>query len=99
MPTTNNKLVDENLCWKFLLQKGEGKKLHIPVVKTMFASKKTYTSVDPKQFEVSKFRLKSVILISEYFYSKFGHSNHPPCIKNTSINYLGNKTRKLQITC
>ena len=39
---------------------------------------KNYTSVDPKQFTVSKFRLKPVILISEYFCSRCGHTNHPP---------------------
>ena len=37
-----------------------------------------YTSVDPKQFTVSKFRLKPVILISECFCSRCGHTNHPP---------------------
>ena len=38
-----------------------------------------YTSVDPKQFTVSKFRLKPVIFISECFYSRCGHTNqHPP---------------------
>ena len=38
-----------------------------------------YTSVDPKQFTVSKFRLKPVILISEYFCSRCGHTDqHPP---------------------
>ena len=38
-----------------------------------------YTSVDPKQFTVSKFRLKPVILISECFCSTCGHTNqHPP---------------------
>ena len=34
---------------------------------------------DPKQFTVSKFRLKPVILISECFCSRCGHTNqHPP---------------------
>ena len=38
-----------------------------------------YTSVDPKQFTASKFRLKPVILIFEYFCSRCGHTNqHPP---------------------
>ena len=38
-----------------------------------------YTSVDPKQFTVNKFRLKPVILISECFCSRCGHTNqHPP---------------------
>ena len=36
------------------------------------------TSVDPKQFTVSKFRLKPVTLISECFCSRCGHTNHPP---------------------
>ena len=39
---------------------------------------KNYTSVDPKQFTVSKFRLKPVTLISEYFCSRCGHTQHPP---------------------
>ena len=40
---------------------------------------KNYTSVDPKQFTASKFRLKPVILISECFCSRCGHTNqHPP---------------------
>ena len=44
-----------------------------------FTIKINYTSVDPKQFTVSKFRLKPVILISEYFCSRCGHTNqHPP---------------------
>ena len=43
------------------------------------SSIKNYTSVDPRQFTVSKFRLKPVILISEYFCSRCGHTNqHPP---------------------
>ena len=38
-----------------------------------------YTSIDPKQFTVSKFRLKPVILICECFCSRRGHTNqHPP---------------------
>ena len=38
-----------------------------------------YTSVDPKQFTVSKFRLKPVILIPECVCSRCGHTNqHPP---------------------
>ena len=38
-----------------------------------------YTSVDPKQFRVSKFRMKPMILIAECFCSKCGHTNqHPP---------------------
>ena len=37
-----------------------------------------YTSVDPKQFTVSKFRLKPVILISECFCSRCGHTNQHP---------------------
>ena len=40
---------------------------------------KNYTSVDPKQFTVNKFRLKPVILISECVCSRCGHTNqHPP---------------------
>ena len=40
---------------------------------------KNYTSVDPKQFTVNTFRLKPVILISECFCSRCGHTNqHPP---------------------
>ena len=40
---------------------------------------RNYTSVDPKQFTVSKFRLKPVIFISECFCSRCGHTNqHPP---------------------
>ena len=39
---------------------------------------KNYTSVDPKQFTVSKFRLKPVILISECFCSRCGHTNQHP---------------------
>ena len=38
-----------------------------------------YTTVDPKQFTVSQFRLKPVIFISECFCSRCGHTNqHPP---------------------
>ena len=37
-----------------------------------------YTSVDPKQFTVSKFRLKPVILISEYVCSRCGHNGRQP---------------------
>ena len=50
---------------------------------------KNYTSVDPKQFTVSKFRLKPVILISECFCSRCGHTNqHPPptCRETTGDN-------------
>jgi len=38
-----------------------------------------YTSVDPKQSTVSQLRLKPVLLISECFCSRCGHTNqHPP---------------------
>ena len=54
---------------------------------------KNYTSVDPKQFTVSKFRLKPVILISEYFCSRCGYTNHPPPPhKGRQPETTGNKT-------
>ena len=43
--------------------------------------KGNYTSVDPKQFTVSKFRLKPVSLIAECFCCRCGHTKqHPPPI-------------------
>ena len=52
-----------------------------------------YTSVDPKQFTVSKFRLKPVILISEYFCSRCGHTNqHPPPHEGRQPETTGDKT-------
>ena len=54
------------------------KKTARTVIRNSFQTKKNYTSVDPKQFTVSKFRLKPVILISEYFCSRCGHNGRQP---------------------
>ena len=52
-----------------------------------------YTSVDPKQFTVSKFRLKPVILISECVCSRCGHTNHPhPPHEGRQPETTGDKT-------
>ena len=53
-----------------------------------------YTSVDPKQFTVSKFRLKPVILISEYFCSRCGHNGRQP--ETLGDNGRQRETRPLQ---
>ena len=58
-----------------------------------------YTSVDPKQLTVNKFRLKPVILISECFCSRCGHTNHPPpptSRETTGDNGRQRETRPLQ---
>ena len=57
-----------------------------------------YTSVDPKQFTVSKFGLKPVILISECFCSRCGHTNHqpPPTPHIEGDNRRQPETRPLQ---
>ena len=60
---------------------------------------KNYTGIDPKQFTVSKFRLKPVILISECFCSRCGHTNqHPPPTwrETTGDNGRQRETRPLQ---
>ena len=54
------------------------------------------TSVDPKQFTVSKFRLKPVTLISECFCSRCGHANHPPTPHLKGDNRRQRETRPLQ---
>ena len=73
--------------------------------KTAFESSKicgakwNYTSIDPKQFTGSKFRLKPVILISECFCSRCGHTNqHPPPTwrETTGDNGRQRETRPLQ---
>ena len=52
-----------------------------------------YISVDPKQFTVSKFRLKPVILISGCFCSRCGHTNqHPPPHEGRQPDTTGDKT-------
>ena len=64
--------------------------------KTCFFTQQNDTTVDPKQFTVSKFRLKPVILISECFCSRCGHTNqHPPptCRETTGRQ---RETRPLQ---
>ena len=54
-----------------------------------------YTSVDPKQFRVSKFRLKPVILISECFCSRCGHTNqHPPPHEGRQPETMGDNGRQ-----
>ena len=55
---------------------------------------KNYTSADPKQFTVSKFRLKPVILISEYFCSRCGHNGRQP--ETMEHNGRQRETRLLQ---
>ena len=71
----------------FSVSKGSRLGLSMPLMMTQYFqgfwstnfAVKNYTSVDPKQFTVSKFRLKPVILISECFCSRCGHTNqHPP---------------------
>ena len=55
-----------------------------------------YTSVDPKQFTVSKFRLKPVILISECFCPRCGHTNQTPTPHMKGDNRRQRERRPLQ---
>ena len=76
---------------KWTVRKGDVKSHHCGCAHSCI---KNYTSVDPKQFTVSKFRLKPVILISEYFCSTCGHNGRQP--ETMGDNGRQRETRPLQ---
>ena len=68
----------------------------LPCARLRLAQFGNYTSVDPKQFTVSKFRWKPVILISECFCSRCGHTKPTPTPHMKGDDRRHRETRPLQ---